>query len=165
MNKKIVLTIYFYFRSVQRLTLTEATQLAETLEDIHNLITSRQQVSIHTNSSSLPPTAATMMTPSPDSDSSSFLSSTSAAALINSSKRSSSSFSNESSNAILHSSTTGYYRNQPMFFSTPEKSSADVDLGEPSKAGRSADFAAKNIMLADFVTPTKVLDVSELSTD
>ena len=154
----IHLKIQFYnkiiicFRTIQKLTLTDSSKLNEILEDIQNLICSRSggqpsPVASSPDPSSHPElpgshidhlrSAADNLLPiTPSPETSSYL-----------------------SDSLCSS------HQQPMHFSTPDKS-ADYFGGNSSKSMTSssatADPALKNL-LANFDTPTKVLDVSDYS--
>ena len=123
MLKKVAgdLKFIFFFRAIQRITLSESSQLSELLEDIQNIVCSRPAVGHNNPTPSPDPSIHLPITPSPEK--------------------------------------TDFYgplgktvsEDTKMYFSTPEK--AD----EPGKTGA---FSGP-----DFVTPTKVLDVSDYSTE
>lgn len=121
-------------RTIQKLTLTESSKLNEILEDIQNLICSKAADQ-----------RAQMPTCSSDLPSNHLT--------VNTPSPETCSFLSESMINV---------KNQPMHFSTPDKTADPVKTSFSMPTTSTFDPTAKNL-LVDFETPTKVLDVSDYS--
>ena len=136
------------FRTIQKLTLTESSKLNEILEDIQNLICSRtapghpapEQPAPMTTSSPEPTCNVNTLTPSPETGS----------------------YLKETDSRSVHNNLFSVHTNS-MHLSTPDKTAdSSAKTGFSMSTTAILDPTAKNL-LDDFVTPTKVLDISDYS--